>query len=111
MTLPRTITTLLLALVFLFSACGGTETDVSDEPVDVADTTEQTEDALRPGSGGGTGWSSCTAPAITCRDANGRITGTADGCSSLCWNQTATCWPGTCGSRIIINASCGCFGI
>jgi hypothetical protein len=109
MTLPRTITTLLLSLLCLASACGGTETDVSDEPVDVTDPVEQTDEALRPG--GTVGFSSCSAPPVTCRNAKGQITGQADGCSMLCFNQTAMCWAGTCQGRIIINASCGCFGL
>lgn len=108
MTLPRTLTTLFLAIAFLIQACGGTETDVSDEPVDVADTTEHTEDALKSG-GGGSGFSSCSYPTFTCYNEKGQVTGVSTGCSILCYNQTAMCWPGTCNGRITIDASCSCW--
>ena len=108
MTLPRTITTLLLALVCLASACGGTETDVSDEPVDVTDPVEHTDEALRSRPGGPRGFSSCEAPAVTCYNENGKVIGVAAGCSRLCYDETAICLAGGCQGRVIIQSSCSC---
>lgn len=115
MTLTRSLTTALLALSLVFSACGGTETDVADEPVDISDTTEpnesneSTDDAARAGTGTGTRITRCSYPTFTCYDANGRVTGVSDGCSITCYNQTAMCWPGTCNGRITIDAACSCW--
>ncbi len=111
MTLPRTLTSLLLTSLLLIVACGGTEGDIADEPIDGEQTIESTDDALRPRPPGGGTTSSCSAPTITCRNAKGQITGYSTGCSQTCTNQTAMCWAGSCGDRIIIDGSCGCFGI